>query len=165
MHKKTKNLINQKFGKLTVIEYIGKQEKREGIFWKCFCECGNYIVVHRKELCNGDTKSCGCFKSELCSITHWEGCGEISKDFYSGIIRNAKTRNIFFDLTIQQIWDLYLKQNKKVVDNKINNGDALKIDAPNPRHLRRLQSNPAHRRPQNFDWARPSPPPNWDARW
>ena len=113
MHKKTKNLINQKFGKLTVIEYIGKQEKREGVFWKCLCECGNNITVHRKELCTGDTKSCGCHKSELCSRVHWEGYEEISKDFYSTILRGAQYRNIEFNISIEEMWSLYIKQNKK----------------------------------------------------
>lgn len=120
MHKNTKNLINEKFGNLTVVEYIGKCNEREGIYWKCICDCGKLVLVHRKELKNGDTKSCGCLKQQTNYNNHWQGFKEISKDFYSSIIRGAKSRNIYFELTIQQLWDLYIKQNKKCALSKID---------------------------------------------
>jgi len=103
MHKNTKNLINQKFEKLTVIEYVGKQDRREGVFWNCLCECGNKVIVHRKELSNGDSKSCGCIKVQTNHNNHWKGYEELSKDFYSSIKRNAKSRNIEFNISIEEI--------------------------------------------------------------
>lgn len=30
--------------------------------WLCRCECGREVVVARKELRNGDTRSCGCLR-------------------------------------------------------------------------------------------------------
>jgi hypothetical protein len=120
MHKNTKNLINQKFEKLTVIEYVGKQDRREGVFWNCLCECGNKVIVHRKELSNGDSKSCGCIKVQTNYNNHWEGYEELSKDFYSSIKRNAKSRNIEFNISIEEIWNLFIKQNKKCALSNIN---------------------------------------------
>ena len=55
----SKNLIGEKFGKLTVLEYSGKNEKGYDL-WKCKCDCGNYAAVNEKSLKNGHTKSCGC---------------------------------------------------------------------------------------------------------
>lgn len=54
-----KNLVGEKFGKLTVLEYYGKNEKGYHL-WKCKCDCGNYAIVNNKSIKNGHTKSCGC---------------------------------------------------------------------------------------------------------
>jgi len=57
-----KNLINQRFGKLTVIK---KTDKRDGgsIVWKCQCDCGSIRYVRGTSLIAGVTKSCGCVNS------------------------------------------------------------------------------------------------------
>lgn len=54
-----KNLVGEKLGKLTVLEYYGKNEKGYHL-WKCKCDCGNYAIVNNKSIKNGHTKSCGC---------------------------------------------------------------------------------------------------------
>lgn len=64
--KKTRNtteLIDQKFGKLTVISFshVGANRKT---YYKCLCECGNYASVEKSKLCSGHTSSCGCIKIE-----------------------------------------------------------------------------------------------------
>ena len=43
------NLLNQKFGKLLVIEETEKR-KNKSVLWKCQCECGNIIEYSTKEL-------------------------------------------------------------------------------------------------------------------
>ena len=57
-----KNLINQTFGLLTVIE---KTDKRinNNIVWKCRCKCGNIKEVYTSLLTMGKVKSCGCMIS------------------------------------------------------------------------------------------------------
>lgn len=58
----TKNLVGQKFGKLTVISQAPSQEKT---MWNCICDCGNGpIQVSGTHLSSGHTKSCGCNISE-----------------------------------------------------------------------------------------------------
>ena len=59
-------LINQKFGRLTVLEkaesiFVGG--KKRGAF-KCKCDCGKEIIVLREKLISGNTKSCGCLREE-----------------------------------------------------------------------------------------------------
>lgn len=53
-----KELIGQRFGKLTVTEYAGEQNGMHR--WRCQCECGNETVVGQSLLQSGKTKSCGC---------------------------------------------------------------------------------------------------------
>jgi hypothetical protein len=44
-----------------------------------------------------------------------EGIGSLTKTVYSVIKRNARRRNLIWDneLTIEYLWDLYIKQNQK----------------------------------------------------
>lgn len=60
---KDNELINKKFGKLTVI-CLYKQNKKNKIF-RCQCNCGNIAYVSRDSLIYNKTKSCGCLKKEL----------------------------------------------------------------------------------------------------
>jgi hypothetical protein len=58
-----KNLINQHFGRLTAIEYLGSDNKGS-VLWKCVCECGNdNFITTSHHLISGNTQSCGCLKS------------------------------------------------------------------------------------------------------
>lgn len=53
------SLIGKKFGKLTIVELIGKNSNYQFIF-KCLCECGNCKNIVRESLIRGKTNSCGC---------------------------------------------------------------------------------------------------------
>lgn len=53
-------MINQRFGKLVVVECIGSNHY--GKIWKCKCDCGNSHDVVAARLKNGTIKSCGCSK-------------------------------------------------------------------------------------------------------
>ena len=63
---KVKNLIGQRFGKLTVISEGNLLKKSSGKnirTWICQCDCGNQCEVQTQYLQNGDTGSCGCSHS------------------------------------------------------------------------------------------------------
>lgn len=60
---KFKDLTGKKFGRLTVIERNG--HKGRVISWLCKCDCGNEITISVSNLTSGNTKSCGCYRSEL----------------------------------------------------------------------------------------------------
>ena len=66
------DLTGKKFGKLTVIGYSHKDNKkcRSGYwetiyYWKCECDCGNVVIVRANNLKTGNTKSCGCYRREI----------------------------------------------------------------------------------------------------
>lgn len=65
---KAKDLTNQTFGALTVInrsdDYI-EPSGRHKVVWLCQCQCGNVKTVSASHLLSGHTKSCGCLTKEL----------------------------------------------------------------------------------------------------
>lgn len=60
------DLLNQKFGKLSVVEFAGVFGGKR--MWKCKCDCGNVSVVRQGHLRSGYTTSCGCNKNALQSL-------------------------------------------------------------------------------------------------
>lgn len=61
-----KDLIGQKFNRLTVIE-LGERNKFGQVQWKCKCNCGNIVLATTTYLKTGHTKSCGCLNRESAS--------------------------------------------------------------------------------------------------
>ena len=60
---RSKNLIGQKFGKLTVLELLPESNKFNRRMYKCKCDCGNEIIIPSSSLTTGHTSSCGCLLS------------------------------------------------------------------------------------------------------
>ena len=65
-----KNLIGQKFGLLTVLDEVPKEQRRneKKVEWMCQCECGNFTQVITEYLNSGHTKSCGCWRAKNASM-------------------------------------------------------------------------------------------------
>jgi HNH endonuclease len=59
------NLVGRCFNRLTAREYIGRRGKRMYPYYRCECECGNYVDVEQSNLTFGSVKSCGCLRQEL----------------------------------------------------------------------------------------------------
>jgi hypothetical protein len=102
-----KDLSNQKIGRLTVISKSTKKHKSHSVLWICECECSNIVEITSSQLKR--TKSCGCLKKD----THWKGYEEISGYFFGRCKKSAKKRNLPFSITIEEIYDIYIQQNKK----------------------------------------------------
>ncbi len=67
MSKSFKNdLRGQRFGRLTVLEFVPTEGYRS--YWKCVCDCGKEKIVASNNLQSGSTTSCGCTAREICSI-------------------------------------------------------------------------------------------------
>ena len=91
----TKNLINKKFGKLTVVERVGSTIHRSAR-WRCECDCGNEIYVAGMYLINGHTRSCGCLQGETVRKSY----GEASINaLYLNYSRRAEKCGYVFELT------------------------------------------------------------------
>ena len=60
------DLVGQKFGRLTVIEYLYSDNgnARKGRMWRCRCECGGEQVASSYQLRHGVIVSCGCKQRE-----------------------------------------------------------------------------------------------------
>lgn len=60
---KAKDWTGHKFGSLTALEIINRQDSAGHFYWKCKCDCGNIIETTTHCLVTGRTQSCGCIKS------------------------------------------------------------------------------------------------------
>lgn len=81
-----KDLSNQVFGYLKVIERAGSQRPKNGekhnvrAMWLCECECKRQVVVTGESLRNGDITSCGCkkiSKYELYTMQYLDSIGYV----------------------------------------------------------------------------------------
>lgn len=106
--------IDARFGNLLILSKIENILNKE--IWKCKCDCGKIVNKSSKTLKIGTSTSCGCM-----DISHqsgskgpkWRGCGEISLFHFSCYVRGAYDRNLEFNITIEEVWNLFLKQNRK----------------------------------------------------
>jgi hypothetical protein len=58
-----RNLVGEIFGRLTVLSRA--DHPLRPIHWRCACSCGTERVVNGSRLTRGDTRSCGCLRTEL----------------------------------------------------------------------------------------------------
>lgn len=109
--KETVDLTDKKFGCLTA-KRIANMTGR--IKWICECDCGEETVVRACHLVRGNSKSCGGRVHKIGKLSPcWEGCGDLSGQKWSIILRGAKNRNFPVEISIEDAWDLFLRQNGK----------------------------------------------------
>jgi hypothetical protein len=113
------------FNRLKVIswEWNIKPSGYKEVFWICKCECGNTHKTRQADLLNNKIQSCGCYRSECggnkgpTTMTYNEAMevtnGGIPGRYYNRVITGANSRNIEFDITVEDMWKLLLKQNYK----------------------------------------------------
>lgn len=79
-----KNEIGNRYGKLTVI--ARDHSDKNGIYWKCKCDCGNECIVRGSHLRSGHTTSCGCVHGGGPQIKDLLGCrfGNLTVIEYAG---------------------------------------------------------------------------------
>lgn len=57
-------LQGQRFDRLTVVKYIGLNDRGKSI-WLCLCDCGKEHIAQGSYLKSGNIKSCGCLNREM----------------------------------------------------------------------------------------------------
>lgn len=62
-YKNIKDLTNQRFGKLVVLEPTEKRDSCRSVIWKCQCDCGRIVELSSHVLQQGQV-SCGCLNSK-----------------------------------------------------------------------------------------------------
>lgn len=100
IREKIKDFAGKTFGKWFV-----KERCERG--WNCICECGTEQRIDTNNLLIGRTLQC-----RKCKTWH-KGAGEISQAFFLKMKHSAKERDIKVEVTIEFIWDLFLKQDRK----------------------------------------------------
>lgn len=66
MTDKISDILGNKYGKLTVISFVGfnPNYKRKAKMYLCKCSCGNTTIANRCSLFRGEKKSCGCIRGK-----------------------------------------------------------------------------------------------------
>lgn len=106
------DLTGLRFGKLVVIDK--GPTKKSHITWKCKCDCGEEKYIRGCHLRSGHTESCGCTWYQHGEKHHsWKGYKEISSRFFKSVFYNAKSRQLIFDISIEYLWELFIKQERK----------------------------------------------------
>ncbi len=95
--KHNNNHVGEKYGRLTIIEFIGRGKHSVPIY-RCRCECGKEKRVNWWSLDCGRSKSCGCLKRDMAILrcqevrmkreNNWRGGVGINRDGYKRIYIN-----------------------------------------------------------------------------
>jgi len=102
------NLINKKFRLLLVTKRL--QNTNKGLArWECRCDCGGTCIVLGTDLRQGRKKSCGCLTHKT-DVEKYKTYKTIYIGFWNKIIRGAKKRNLEFNLSVQEGYQIYKKQ-------------------------------------------------------
>ena len=113
--KKIINEIGNIYGMLTVIDRAKDRpfDKKRNALWLCKCQCGKEKEIIGYNLRGGHSTSCGCqIYKKKSKHSAWNGYEDLSGTFYGAMKDNARHRNMEFQLTIEYLWELFLKQNK-----------------------------------------------------
>ena len=86
----SKDVIGQKFGRLTVIRELSECTPRKLI---CGCDCGNEVTISKRDVINGHTLSCGCLHKEHTSIISTKDWTGYVSDYGVKAIKQATKNN------------------------------------------------------------------------
>lgn len=116
------NLIGKHYGILEVIDLSPREIwKSRNQYWLCQCQCGKTKHIRSSHLIRGKTISCGCLlKRKRKDHPNWKGYEDISGDFFYSIKSHAAQRNLSFDITMKDAWDVFIKQNRKCALTKLS---------------------------------------------
>ena len=111
MNKKTKNLIDMKFGEWTVISFYGYVKNSTGggnATWNCKCSCGLEKPVMAQYLLNGTSTKCRACADKRSCIDN-----EIPSYIWKNILWNASKRKIELNVTKEECFILLQTQEFK----------------------------------------------------
>lgn len=116
-----KDYIGKSVNNWTVIGFSHLSKSKEP-YWECKCSCGVVKKIKRSRALSLKSKGCSkCIGKKLQRNKHsqWKGGNLISSSVYTRIKLNALSRNHKFDISLEYIENLFIKQNKKCVYTKL----------------------------------------------
>jgi hypothetical protein len=106
-------VAKRKFGKLKPLRIVRRAGK---IRWLCRCDCGREVDRLEYTLVNGRATSCGCEhprRKTGASHSSWKGAGELTGHYYAALRVDARRRDIAFDVDVEWLWELFLRQDRR----------------------------------------------------
>lgn len=106
--KRYKDITGFIFGDITVIAKVDNTYKTRCAKWKCKCLCGNTFISTYGKLKRNKYKKC-----LKCTITARTGCKKFPNSIYTKYIRGALVRGLEWNIEPIQLYELFIKQEKK----------------------------------------------------
>lgn len=112
--RRSKDRVGERFERLVVLrvdkssQIVGRNTR-----WVCQCDCGNIKTISDQHF--GRTRSCGCVASENTSKRQRatrKMFQEMPIEFVTRVRIGATDRGKAFEITAEDIWNQYIKQNK-----------------------------------------------------
>lgn len=97
------DISGQKIGRWTI---LGQKESHIGVLWECICDCGFERDIRSCEF--GLLGRNGCKK-----CAGYSGYKDISGSYFAQTKKGAKSRDLAFSITIHEMWDKFVSQDKK----------------------------------------------------
>lgn len=133
------DITGKKFGRLTAIRRASRPGELKSLTWLFKCDCGTEKEIAGEPVRQGGTRSCGCLRRDMGawnkgitgSEAHgFKGTGAIPHSWFSNLKYKSETRGIPFDLTIDQLWELYERQGKICAISGLPIGFTNKSESP-----------------------------------
>lgn len=104
-------LKKKKFGQLSFVSVAKSLKGASQCIWKC--DCGKEFTCNKFDVIYGKRKSCGCSQYKI-NKHHksWKGYEEISGSYWNTIRVSAKKRKLKMSVSIKDVWQLFIKQNR-----------------------------------------------------
>lgn len=122
------SLVGQRFERLLVLSRAGTNKSKRST-WNCKCDCGKETVTPGHDLTRGNTKSCGCLKTDAIAAVGRSNFGKnivplegkrFGRLLVNGISHRNRHGQIFWDCLCNPAWDGCGKRT-------VVNGGCLKI--------------------------------------
>lgn len=108
------DIIGKQFGNLKVLKKSIAKHKNPHSYYICLCVCGTEKEVRGDRLSTGANTSCGCrMNKDGAENGKWSGYEGISGTYWNRLELRAKYKNLDFNIKIEKMWELFLKQDKK----------------------------------------------------
>ena len=105
--------VGRNFNDWTVLGFSHSHPKSRNQYWMVRCICGEQKSVSLTNLFSGESKRCTkCSQTKRLGSKNrlWTGGDFISGDYFSSVKNGAKDRNINFDITIEDLENLFKNQ-------------------------------------------------------
>ena len=117
------NLIGKRFGHLIITDLKKTAKSIDGAYRSiCKCDCGREADINTNYIIRGLYKTCGHLQCQFrrqdsnnngVKNKYFSGYEEISGTKFNHIRNGAKKRKIEFNISLEYVWDLFIKQERK----------------------------------------------------